>query len=142
MIDDSDLAPADPLKVGALIRLAAIESREGSNETARALFDRTGLSGDQCALLDRPPRSLSTGKGSFPSEVLNWGINGWTVVQYDIDKSGKPLNERTVIAYPPFVFNETSEGITSRSRFEASFRPEGTLGCGGQTQNVSYDRGF
>lgn len=131
------LAANHPLRVGALIRLASLEYADGKPAEARAAFDQSGLAANQCALVDAPPKHLRSG-GTFPVEALRWGFEGWTQVQFDIGADGKPVNERTLVAYPPFVFTDGGRAVVRASRFEKSFRPDGGLGCGGTIQRVSF----
>ena len=139
--EDTSLEDGHPLKVGALIRLASFEKKAGHMLEARAAFDRTGLTGEQCAMLDAPPRMTSTGASdnSFPQEAMRWGFEGWVATQFDIDARGQTHGQRAIVAYPPFVFTDSATGIVTRTRFAATYRPGETPGCGGFTQRVSYE---
>lgn len=138
--DDAGLAPNDPFRVGALIRLASQEQRAGNIEVARAAFEKTGLAAEQCALADAPPALKYSGASSsdFPDEAMRWGFSGWAVVQYDVTANGVSANQRTLMAYPPFVFGKAAVAMTKQSRWEASYRPAGGLGCGGSTWRVRF----
>lgn len=138
--EDAALEDGHPLKVGALIRLASFEKKAGHMLEARAAFDRTGLTGEQCAMLDAPPRMTSNGASdnSFPSDALKWGFEGWVATQFDIDARGQTHGQRAIVAYPPFVFTDSATGIVTRTRFAATYRPGETPGCGGFTQRVAY----
>ncbi len=130
----------DPLKVGAFIRLANLSYEQGDAGTARAMFEQSGLSGQQCALVDAAPRKTSgnLSSGDYPTDALMEGFSGWTVIEFDIGADGKSLNERALISFPPFIFGDpTIKGIKG-FRYEQRFRPGGSLGCGGQRQNVRY----
>jgi tetratricopeptide (TPR) repeat protein len=143
LADDLLLLPNDPFKVGALMRLANLEYAAGKIEDARSLFAKTGLSEQQCALVDAKP-SLTGGRigdEDYPVEALQWGFGGWTVVEFDIDANGKPLNERPLISFPPFVFGDPTVKQIKGFRYEQRFRPDGGLGCGGQRQRVTYRSG-
>ena len=139
--EDSALEDGHPLKVGALIRLASLEKKAGNMIEARAAFDRTGLTGEQCAMLDAPPRMTATGvdRNSFPQEAQRWGFEGWVSTQFDIDARGETHGQRAIVAYPPFVFTDSATGLVTKTRFAATYRPGDTLGCGSFTQRVSYD---
>ncbi|MGN6619608.1 MAG: hypothetical protein ACTHKR_00895, partial [Sphingomonas sp.] len=117
--DDGGLVANDPLKVGALVRLASIEAAHGNLDQARAAFDKTGLSADQCALLDAQPHIVATDSGSsnFPREAMRWGFEGWTQLQFDVAANGKAQNVRAIVSYPPFVFSEAGTGVIGGSRF-------------------------
>ncbi|PAX09628.1 hypothetical protein [Sphingomonas lenta] len=139
--DDAALAAADPLKVGALIRLASLEHAEGRPDAARAAFARSGLAADQCALVDKTPDMLSSGAGSddFPMEAARWGFEGWVSTEYDIAANGRTQGVRAVLSYPPFVFSPAGEGVFRSARFEKTFRPDGGLGCGAQGGRVRFE---
>ncbi|MBY8827120.1 energy transducer TonB [Hephaestia mangrovi] len=138
--DDNSLAANDPLKVGALVRLASIDAADGHVDQARAAFEKTGLSADQCALLDAQPHIVSSnvGSGSFPQEARRWGFEGWTQLQFDVTADGHPKNVRAIVSYPPFVFTAAGTNVLERARFSKSYRPDGDLGCGGDTQRVKF----
>lgn len=140
VIDDDGLAASDPFRVGALIRLASQQFRQGDDEAARATFKLSGLSSEQCALVDAPPalKKGSISDSDFPQEALTWGFSGWTSVQFDIAADGKTMNHRALFAYPPFVFGDVTAGYFRRFEYEPSYRPGQTLGCGGKMQRVTY----
>ena len=140
LIDDTTRPANDPFKVGALVRLATIQNAAGKIDDARALFAKTGLSAQQCALVDARP--LRTGGNitdkDYPIEAIRLGFGGWTVVEFDIDASGRTLNQRPLIAWPPFIFGDPAAKNIKGFRYQQSYRPEGGLGCGGQRQRISY----
>lgn len=135
--DDKRLATNDPLRVGALIRLASLQQQAGETATARATFERSGLAANQCAILDAPPRFLSAG-GTFPDEARQWGFEGWTKTQFDVDADGRVLNQRAVLSYPPFVFTKAGVQTVAGARWSKTFRPDGGVGCGGLSQQVRF----
>ncbi|KQM56545.1 hypothetical protein ASE69_02570 [Sphingomonas sp. Leaf208] len=135
--DDKALAANDPLRVGALIRLASLQQQAGDTATARATFDRSGLAANQCAILDAPPRFLSAG-GTFPNEAMAWGFEGWTKTQFDVGADGKVIHQRAVLSYPPFVFTKAGTETMAGARYSKTFRPDGGLGCGGLSQQVRF----
>ncbi len=134
---DKGLAANDPLRVGALIRLASIQQQAGETATARATFERSGLAASQCAILDAPPHFLSAG-GVFPNEAMAWGFEGWTKTQFDVDADGRVLNQRAVLSYPPFVFTKAGVQTVAGARWSKTFRPDGGVGCGGLSQQVRF----
>lgn len=135
--DDKGLAANDPMRVGALIRLASVQQQAGDTATARATFDRSGLAASQCAILDAPPRFLSAG-GTFPNEAMAWGFEGWTRAQFDVDANGRVLNQRAVLSYPPFVFTKAGTETVAGARWTKTFRPDGGVGCGGLSQQIRF----
>ncbi|WP_267396009.1 MULTISPECIES: hypothetical protein [unclassified Sphingomonas] len=130
----------DPLRVGALIRTASFEEDRGNKEAAKAAYAQSGLSADQCALSDNPPKLLHYG-GTFPDEARVWGFEGWTRTQFDIAADGKVLNERAIVSYPPFVFTRAGVQTVSGATYAKSYRPAGALGCGASTQGVAFKMG-
>jgi hypothetical protein len=135
--DDSALPANDPMRVGALIRLASAEESSGNKAAARASFDKSGLAANQCATLDKPPHLVAAG-GTFPQEALMWRFEGWTQTQFDVAADGRVLNERAVLSYPPFVFTKAGNATLATARFSKTFRPDGGVGCGGLTQRVKF----
>lgn len=138
--EDQRLQNNDPVKVGALTRLANVAANNGNVDEARSLFTRTGLSAQQCALVDAKP--VQTGGSlsykDYPTEAISLGLGGWTVVEFDIDANGQTKNRRPLIAWPPFIFGDPAvKGIAS-FKYQQSYRPEGGLGCGGQRQRITY----
>ncbi|MEQ1549436.1 MAG: hypothetical protein ABL918_12445 [Chakrabartia sp.] len=144
LANDVRALPNDPVKVGALIRLANLEYDSGRIDDARSLFAQSGLQAQQCALVDAKPRKTAGGisDSDYPEAALKWGFGGWTVVEFDIAADGKTLNERPLISFPPFVFGAPTVEQVKGFRYEQSFRPGGGLGCGGQQQRVTYRKGY
>jgi tetratricopeptide (TPR) repeat protein len=138
--EERALAPNDPLRVGALIRLASLEEANGNAEAARVAFENSGLSARQCALVDSAPKQIRFGGSGddFPKEALNWGFEGWVLTQFDVTADGLVQNERPIMAYPPFVFSKAGARVIGRSRFEKSYRPDGGLGCGSNTMRTGF----
>lgn len=135
--DDTRLKANDPMRVGALIRLASLQQQAGDAVAARATFDRSGLAASQCAILDAPPRLQSVG-GKFPNEAVAWGFEGWTKTEFDVGADGKVLNQRAVMSYPPFVFTKAGTNTIAGARYSKTFRPDGSFGCGGMSQSVRF----
>ena len=135
--EDGALPPTDPLRVGALVRLASLQHAAGDPIAARAAFERSGLAPNQCAIIDKAPKLVRAG-GTFPTEAISWGFEGWTQTQFDIAADGRVLNERAILSYPPFVFSQAGAKTIAGARFEKSYRPDGGLGCGAQTTRVRF----
>jgi tetratricopeptide (TPR) repeat protein len=134
------LAPTDPLRVAALLRLSSVELAGGNTAGARSAFDATGLTGQQCALIDPGPAKASGNFSSsdFPNDALRWGFEGFTMIEHDILADGRVAQARPVIAYPPFVFGKAAAGRLARFRYDPSFRPDGSIGCGGKSQRIRF----
>ena len=137
--EDPALKSNDPLRVGALVRIASIEERAGARDAARIAFAATGLSANQCAIMDAPPKMVSNpGSSAFPREAILWGFEGWTQVQYDIGADGRASNARALLSYPPFVFSKAGTDAFASARYAKTFRPDGGLGCGGTTNRIRF----
>lgn len=138
--NDAALSDKHPLKIAALLMTANSAAAARDLAAAEAAYRQTGLSARQCAALDAPPRLLNNGASSsdFPMEAMRWGFEGWSAQEFDIDARGRTQNVRVVAAYPPAVFAEAGLGIARDARYQASFRPEGGLGCGGVTQRIAF----
>ncbi|MGA1797501.1 hypothetical protein VH567_01810 [Sphingomonas sp. 4RDLI-65] len=137
--DDKALKPNDPLRVGALIRIASIQEREGQIEAARATFASSGLTANQCAIMDAPPKMVFTpGSEAFPREAQRWGFEGWTLVQYDVGADGNVVNQRALLSYPPFIFSEAGTKFFTMAKFDKTYRPDGSLGCGATTRRIKF----
>lgn len=140
--DDPGLKPTDPLRVGALVRIASIEEQNGAPGAARATFAATGLAANQCAVMDAPPRMISgVGSADFPLEALRWGFEGWAQVQFDIAADGRTRTPRALLSYPPFVFSKAGTTFFEKARYAKTFRPDGELGCGGTSQRIRFQLG-
>ena len=137
---DGYLAERDPLRVAALVRIADLQARKGAFDAAQAAYDKTGLDAAQCALIGPPPRMTSTGASDsdFPMEAARWGFEGWVRFETDIDAKGRTLNQRAIIAYPPFVFREAALGVAKNVRYTQSYRPAGEKACTGMQQVVNF----
>jgi hypothetical protein len=134
------LPPQDPMRAAAFARLASLKLANGDTEAARATYAASGLSADQCALLDATPRLKHGGgsSGDFPQEAMRWGFEGWAKLEYDLTAAGVTTNVRPTVAYPPFIFGKAGSEIVQRLRYDASFRPDGSLGCGGMSQSIQF----
>ena len=132
---DRRLDAHDPLRVGALLQLASIKARQNDLPTARHYYDLTGLTAQQCALVDAQPIRIKgqAGEQDYPIEARELGLSGWARTEFDVTPDGTTEHVRTIAAYPPFVFGKPIEHVAQRLKFTQSFRPDGGLGCGGQT---------
>lgn len=140
-VSGSDALPArHPLRIAALLAEANVLAGKGDLPGARAVFDRTGLTAEQCAMIGLTPALRRTGAGSsdFPMEAMRLGFEGWVRTSFDIAADGRTIAPRVVIAYPPFVFDEAANGIARDARYTSTFRPEGALACSGEQQSVRF----
>lgn len=137
--EDSRLEPASPLRQIALLRLASLAADSGHRADAAALFARTGLDEQQCALIGDIPRLHAGNYDSlFPDEALHYGFEGWVKVEFNLEADGRPTQPRTLIAYPPFVFVPSATSIVRAFRYDTSFRPSGKLACSGKTESIAF----
>lgn len=142
VIDDKALAADAPIKVAALIRRASARAAVSDLEGARRDFATTGLSAQQCAIVDARPslRAAPTSSADYPTDMLAVGVEGWTRIQFDIAADGSTRNQRAVITYPPMTFGPNGQKVLARARFEQSYRPDGGLGCGGGATVINFRR--
>jgi hypothetical protein len=139
----SVLAEGDPIRTAALLRLANIAAAARDSEAAARALAATGLSPEQCALIDVKPQAInaSIGSSAFPGEAVRWGTGGYAKVGHDITADGHTTNVRTIIAAPPFVFGPPTEKAVARFRYQPVFRPDNSVGCSGNVQSVRYVMG-
>ncbi|MET4896946.1 energy transducer TonB [Sphingomonadaceae bacterium jetA1] len=137
--DDPGLDPRDPLRVGALIRLASAAKREGDLALARQTFEKSGLAASQCATLDAKPKPVvMPGPDVFPQEARRWGFEGWVRNQFDVGADGHVTNTRTLVSYPPFIFSQAAEKAFTSMRFQKTYRPDGGVGCGASVNGIVF----
>lgn len=66
------------------------------------------------------------------------GFEGWAITEFDVTRDGRTENTRVLIAYPPFLFGDSAAHISKRTIYRPSFRPDGTLSCGGYRDHVNF----
>lgn len=137
---EASLPKGDPIRLFALLRLASRAAAARQMDNAERYFAETGLSAQQCAIVDVRPIRTATPVSSqdFPSEAMQWGFDGWVKTGYDLDAQGHPVGVRTVLAYPPFIFGPATEKVVARFRYEPLFRGGAAVGCTGREQTVHY----
>lgn len=140
IVTDKGLSSKDPLRVAALVQTASFVFADGHADAARSAYAQTGLSAQQCALVDIDPIPVRRGAttSDYPADAWRWGFEGWVTSEFDIDAKGDTRNVRTLIAYPPFVFGRAATTIIDRSSYRQTYRPEGGLGCGGHRDRVVF----
>ena len=120
---DSGLAPEDPLLGHVAALELALAAARDDLPAARAAEQALGPSAEPCLVGPRIRTSASS--RDFPEDALRWGFEGWAWVEATPSADGDVALARTVLAYPPFVFNEASEEIVRRSRVERPYLPRG-----------------
>jgi hypothetical protein len=129
--DARDLAEHHPLRVHALLAQANAAAARGDMAAAAGAFARTGLSEQQCALIGPKPTMASSGASSelYPVDLMQLGFEGWTRIEYDIAADGRTAGQRTLIAYPPFLFGDAAKAMIGKTRYVRSYRPETSVAC-------------
>jgi len=130
----------DQLRSGANVRLASLLARSGDLSAARAAFDRSGISAQQCSLVDAQPIATRLGGSStdFPRDALRWGFEGWVRLEFDVAADGHLVGQRAIVTYPPAVFAPAAIDTSKNWRYRPTFRPEGGTGCGGAQQTMRF----
>ncbi|MFZ4689383.1 MAG: energy transducer TonB [Polymorphobacter sp.] len=137
---ESLLPGDDPIRTAALLHLSNQAAAAKDVAAAASALSATGLSAEQCSLIDIRPQAVnaSIGSNAFPDEARRWSTGGFARVGYDITADGKPINLRTIVASPPFIFGPSTEKAVARFQYRPVFRPGNTIGCTGTTQSVHY----
>lgn len=140
VLGDSRLPQDHPLRTAALIRRAAAKVAAKDMAGAQADYLATGLTEQQCSIVDAAPKMKYFGGSSsdYPMDMVMAGIEGWARIQYDVSSQGGTLNVRAVAAYPPMIFSKNATKMVSRSRFEPSYRPAGGLACSGSQHSIRF----
>jgi hypothetical protein len=138
--EDQRLDAHDPLRVGALVRLSAVQVQRGDLAAARASYLRTGLDAQQCALVDAQPAIRRTGVTSddYPKDAVQWGIGGWTRIEFDVLPDGRTVNRRAIMSYPPFAFSDSTVKAMEGTRYTQTYRPDGAIGCSAASVRFRY----
>lgn len=137
---DARLGDHHPLRQFAQLRLANDAARKGDLAQAQSLFQATGLSTEQCALIGPKPAMTSDGAGAtaFPTDALRWGFEGWVRTEFDIQADGHTAGVRAVVSYPPFIFANAAQRILNAARYQSSYRPNGGAACSANNEMVKF----
>ena len=128
------LLPAgDPIRIAALLRISNQAAAARDSATAATALAATGLSPEQCALVDVRPQAInrSITEKAFPALAIGWHTGGFARVGYDISTDGSTTNVRTITASPPFIFGPGTEKAIKNFRYQPVLRPENSVGCSG-----------
>lgn len=130
----------DPLRTQALIMLSDRAFARGDEAVAASALARTGLSDQQCTLVDVRPQSRNAAITylDFPPAALNWGLSAYLRASHDITPAGKTTNVRVVMARPPFVFSDAVVKRTQTWTFKPVLRGTETVGCQGRSFPVRF----
>jgi tetratricopeptide (TPR) repeat protein len=121
------------IAIRSYLRLAGMASASGDFTTAQAWFKRTGLSEDQCALLDQKAPLRRRGAATWEDVGRNYFSNGWVRTEFDILPDGQPTNVRVVASYPPFLYEKGMLHVAQTSRYQPVFPTGEARGCKAQT---------
>ncbi|MFV0622422.1 energy transducer TonB [Sphingomonas sp. ac-8] len=140
VIEMPGLPAQHPLKVNAMLQQANLLAEKNDLVAARAVFERTGLTEEQCALIGLTPAMQRSGVSisTYPQAAVQMGFEGWTRTEFDVAADGRTIEPRVIAAYPPFVFDEAATGVSRGARFESSYRPNGGLACSAQQTSISF----
>lgn len=131
------LSQTDPIRQLAVLQLASLEAAEKRYDQADALVQAAGISPEQCALLNVQPMAASESI-RFPWDALKYSFDGWVKVSYDIDTEGQVVEPRTVIAFPPFVFSDTTEKAVGKFRYHPIRHAGKNIGCTGYSRSINF----
>jgi len=128
-----------PMRKVALLHIAMVGQRIGDPGASHALAS-SGISADECTLFDTHPiaTSMSIASSQFPQEAYRWHFEGHVRESYDIAEDGRVANVRTIVAYPPFIFSESTERAVRQFRYIPPKIGDEAVGCTGETQSVNY----
>lgn len=137
---DERLPLASPLRQNAHLMISSYFKRKNNDDKAKEYYEKTGLSSGQCALMsDAPKKTRGIVKYSeYPNSAKDYGMEGWTVYELDVNTEGRPVNIRSTIAYPPFVFTDNQVPAIQQYRFAPSYRPEGNIACTALSTSINY----
>lgn len=134
------LPDGHPLKVAALLEQANQFAAKGNLEGARAMFDQTGLTAEQCAFIGLQPamRRIGASSDDYPTDAVQMGFEGWVRTEFDVATDGTTIQPRVLTAYPPFVFNEAGAKISKGMRYTTSYRPAEGVACTARQESLAF----
>ncbi len=131
---------ADPLRIKALIMLSDRAFARGAEAAAASALASTGLSPQQCALVDVRPqgRNAYLTSNDFPAAAQTWGLSALMRVAHDVTPAGDIANVRVITARPPFAFSEQTVKRMQVWRFKPVLRGTQSVGCVGRVQPIRF----
>jgi tetratricopeptide (TPR) repeat protein len=134
------IGSSDPIRIVATLHLSALTNHSGDKVGAEQLLVKSGLSAEQCSLVDVQPAAANAGffSSDFPFEALRWHFEGYVREDYDITADGRVANLRTVLAYPPFIFEAGTERTIAKFKYIPPVINGQPVGCLGKTQNINF----
>ena len=85
-----------------------------------AIFLALWISG--CATSDRPLQLISGAGPIYPAAARAEGVEGYAIVQYDVDVQGRVINARVVEGEPAGVFDEAALTTVKSWKFNPAVR--------------------
>jgi tetratricopeptide (TPR) repeat protein len=140
LANDERLAANPMLRTAILIRRAALRAKSGDFAGAQQDYAATGRNEQECSIVDARPQVRNYGHppGEYPTEIVRRGVEGWTIVEFDVAADGRTLDQRAVITYPPFIFSNAGQRLIRATTFEQSYRPGGAVGCSGSMRSIMF----
>jgi hypothetical protein len=128
-------ASRDIRRTALLLRLAHLKSQTEDGEAA-ALRREAGLPAGLCLALESPPKILEHGitDADFPNGALEQNLSGRTVVEFDVNASGKIARHRLVYATPSTLFEAPAAAKFETFRFEPGRNRSRRIPCEGLIQ--------
>lgn len=128
-----------PIRRVALLHAAIVARHTGDTVLGAGLPD-SGLAAEQCSLFDTHPLAASQAVSAynFPQDAQRWGFEGYVRESYDIADNGRVANPRAVVAYPPLIFEKSSDQAVQGWRYDPPKIGSKAVGCVGQVTPISY----
>ncbi|MBV7256793.1 energy transducer TonB [Pacificimonas sp. WHA3] len=125
----------------ANLRLASLSAELKRFEDAENYLTNSGLTPDQCSLVDLRPLVERKGisSGNYPDILIRLGMSGQVVSEFDIGSDGKAITPRITYSFPPFVFNKTVSAAARRMRFAPIYRQGTQIGCQDWRQRYKFE---
>ncbi|MGB7404188.1 MAG: energy transducer TonB, partial [Pacificimonas sp.] len=135
-----DLFPSENTRARQFInlRLASLAAERDAYDEASSRLASSGLTANQCSLLDVSPVPVAGDGGSYPVDLLKRGFRGIVSLNYEIDTDGDVREPRVVYAYPPFLFSDSTRKIANGLRYQKIYREGEAIGCSGMRQNFKF----
>ncbi len=90
---------------------------------------------------DRPLQLVSGAGAPYPAEARAQGIEGFVMVRYDVDESGRVVNPAVVSAQPAGVFDEAALTAVSDWKYSPRMVNGEPVAVRGLTSRVAFRLG-
>jgi protein TonB len=87
---------------------------------------------------DRPLQLVSGAGAPYPATARERGIEGFVMVRYDVDESGRVVNAAVVSAQPTGVFEEAALAAVSAWEYSPRMVDGKAVAVRGLTSRVSF----